>query len=302
MGFLLIPITIILFIIRKRKQKLTLLIVLLTSTSLMFMQNLVITGTGSYFDQFPDNPAYLFSTIATISWNYFNLFIGLVPFHNKIIQYAVFLILVECFVLGFLVRIKKGVTSYDLFFLFYSLSLLVWPSFQGYRFLLPVIPFYFLYIAEGANHLSINLTQSSKVRASIIGILIVIVCLSYFNVYKSVFPRPVTAMEEPSTRELFAYVMKETNTEDVIVFFKPRVLALFTGRSSVAISVPGNKLDTLSQMKQFDVDWVIVRKTIDYEFQKELSILVSQKPDQFIPVYENDEFQMYRFINILSSK
>jgi hypothetical protein len=104
-------------------------------------------------------------------------------------------------------------------------------------------------------------------------------------------------MEKPSTRELFAYVKTNTQKDDVIVFFKPRVLALYTDRRSVVIAIPGIGVDPLERMKQFSVDWVIARKNYENEYQPGLRDLVKQKSDQFILVYENDEFQMYRFLN-----
>ena len=51
-------------------------------------------------------------------------------------------------------------------------------------------------------------------------------------------PRSTTDLEKIETQELFQFVQKETFSDDVILFFKPRVLALFTDRKSLAMAIP----------------------------------------------------------------
>jgi hypothetical protein len=101
-------------------------------------------------------------------------------------------------------------------------------------------------------------------------------------------------MEKTSTKELFDFVKNETKPKDVIVFFKPRVLALYTNRQSLAIALPDPKGDPLSRMKEFGVNWVITRKIHPREYQPELIQLISENPDRFIPVYENEDFRVFR--------
>jgi len=296
-GFLLIPVVIILFLVRKRNNLRSLLVILLTAAVLIGFQNLLITGTGSYFDQFPGSFTAILSILLRMFLYYLGLIINLFPIQNNLMQNGVFLILFECSLLGLIVRFKKDVSSYELFFLIYTGCLLFWPSYQGYRFLLPVLPFYFLFIVEGIFYISQNLVRFVWIRKILSLVLIGCVILIYSNSYRGVFPRPLSDMEKPSTRELFAYVKAKTPKDDSIVFFKPRVLALYTDRRSVVIAVPGIGVDPIERMKQFSVDWVIARKFYDNEYQPELRDLVEQKPDQFFLVYENDDFQMYHFVN-----
>jgi hypothetical protein len=103
-------------------------------------------------------------------------------------------------------------------------------------------------------------------------------------------------MEKTSTKELFDFVKNETKPKDVIVFFKPRVLALYTNRQSLVIALPYPKGDPLSRMKEFGVNWVITRKTHPREYQPELIQLISENPDRFIPVYENEDFRAFRLV------
>ncbi|HEX7555366.1 MAG TPA: hypothetical protein VF338_01985, partial [Leptolinea sp.] len=296
-GFLLIPVVLILFLLRKRNNLRSLLVILLTSAILIGFQNLLITGTGSYFDQFPGSFTAVLPILMRMFLYYLGLIIDLFPIQNNLIQNGVFLILFECSLLGLLVRFKKGVSSYELFFLIYTGCLLSWPSYQGYRFLLPVLPFYFLFMVEGIFYISQNLVRSLLVRIILSLVLIMCAILIYSNSYRGVFSRPLSDMEKPSTGELFAYVKANTQKDDAIVFFKPRALALYTDRRSVVIAVPGVGVDPLERMKQFNVDWVIARKFNENDYQPGLRDLVKQKPDQFILVYENDEFQMYHFSN-----
>jgi hypothetical protein len=296
-GFLLIPVVIILFFIRKRNNLRSLLGILLTAAVLMGFQNLLITGTGSYLDQFPASFTAILPLLMRMFLYYLGLIIDLFPIQNDLIQNGVFLIFFEFALLGLLVRFKKGVSSYELFFLIYTGCLLFWPSYQGYRFLLPVLPFYFLFMVEGIFYISQNLVRSLRAKKILSLVLIGCAILIYSNSYRDVFPRPLSDMQKSSTGDLFAYVKANTQKDDAIVFFKPRVLALYTGRRSMVIAVPGIGVDPLERMRQFNVDWVIARKSYDNEYQSGLRDLVKQKSDQFVLVYENAEFQVYRFLN-----
>ncbi len=121
---------------------------------------------------------------------------------------------------------------------------------------------------------------------------------SYLVSYQEIFPRPVTDMEKPSTQELFTFVRSETGQNDVIVFFKPRVLSLYTDRHSVAIAIPDPEGDPISRMRDFGVDWVIVKRIHLGEFQTEMNDFVDNNPGHFEQVYENDDFRIFRFIEI----
>jgi hypothetical protein len=294
-GIILLPVLFVLYLFQRKNNGRSFLIILTTAVLLILLQRVLIPGTGSYFDQFPGSLSQFAAILSILLNNYLTLTLQLVPVASDAAQKVAFLIMFIFFLSGLYFRLKNGVTAFDLFFMAYFAALLIWPSYQGYRFLLPIIPLYFLYAVEGLNSILNLICYSSLFQKAIPSICIGLIALSYIYAYQGVFPRPLSAMEQPETRELFEYVKNETTPDDVIVFFKPRVLALFTGRSSVAIAIANNGIDPIKRMRQFGVDWVIVREGHSDEYQPEQSHLINQHPDLFTPVKTIGDFAIYRF-------
>jgi hypothetical protein len=57
-----------------------------------------------------------------------------------------------------------------------------------------------------------------------------------------------------ASHEMFNFIIDHTDNTDVIVFFKPRVLALLTGRKSIMVS-------DIKQLKKKVCDYLVIRKS-----------------------------------------
>jgi len=260
---------------------------------LIILQNYLIPETGEYFDTIP-NSLLSFITTITGSFNYYmSLFFRIFQVENYYLQSFIFIILIELFVLGLISRIKKGVSSFELFFLLYFAVLLIWPAFQFYRFLIPILPLFFLYLYEGLITI-IKFIKWPQLRIAIIVIASFFVFLNYMNTYIAILPRSITDLEKVETKELFHFIQKETSSDDVILFFKPRVLALFTDRRSLAMAVPDPGGDLFKKMKDFGVTKTILRKGHHIEYQPELEDFIVTHPGNFELLYNNSEFFVYK--------
>lgn len=125
-------------------------------------------------------------------------------------------------------------------------------------------------------------------------LLLVGVVTFYAFTYAEVFPRPLSNIEKKETQELFEVIRSETNSDDVILFFKPRVLALFTQRKSVAMLIPPPVGDTLSRMNELEVSVIVRNRNQEYGIQPELDHFISTHPEKFRLIYENFEYQVFR--------
>jgi len=112
----------------------------------------------------------------------------------------------------------------------------------------------------------------------------------------NIFPRPISAIERAETQELFQFIKSKTDDEDVILFFKPRVLALFTNRKSLAMKFPDPDGDALGKMNGFGVDYVILNKNHSIEYQPELKHFINNHPLNFNLLFENYEFNIYKVL------
>jgi len=276
-GIVLFPIYLSLSILRTKKVSTQTIVNFCFALLLMITQNYLIPETGEYIDTIPNSLVGLVTTITGSFGYYLSLFFRFFQVDNYYLQSSIFIILIELFVLGLISRIKKGVSSFELFFLFYFAVLLVWPAFQFYRFLVPIIPLFFLYLYEGLVT-TIKFIKWPQLRIAIIVIASFFVFLNYMNTYIAILPRSITDLEKVETKELFQFIKNDTSSDDVILFFKPRVLALYTERRSLAMAVPDPGGGLLKKMEDFGVTKTILRKGHSVEYQPELEEFIVTHP------------------------
>jgi hypothetical protein len=118
--------------------------------------------------------------------------------------------------------------------------LVVWPFYQGVRLVLPVLPFFFLFVLEGIESLCSGMgARWARVARSLTIAVSSILLVSLFiaaaaGVRKNLETGgiPEEGPFSKDAQEMFHFVSTQTTTDDVIVFFKPRLMQLLTGRRS----------------------------------------------------------------------
>ncbi len=298
-GLILLPVALIYSILKNRKITTSIIVSIFVPLILIFVQGFLIPQTESYFDQLPKTFFEMFSVILQSIGYYYDIFLKIFSLENNVFQSTVFFIMVFGFALGFSRHIRRGFSSFDLFFFMYLFLMLIWPSYQSWRLLIPIIPIYFLYIVEGMVHI-VSLAKLDWLRKTIPVFLLIGVVAFYAHTYSEVFPRPLSNIEKNETQDLFEFIRSETNSEDVILFFKPRVMALFTERKSVAMMIPPPNGDTMARMHELDVSVVVRNRNQEYGIQPALDEFISSHPVIFQLMYENLEFQVFRLSDLVS--
>lgn len=183
-----------------------------------------------------------------------------------------------------------------LYIVFCAATLLVfilWPPVQGLRFIFPVLPFYLYFVLEGistAEKVLHPVPAGGRIKISWVPVFgICMLSLFVIRNTRTVFEvnekYPQRKMAEgpyaPKSQELFSFLKKNSRKEDVIVFFKPRVLTFMTGQQSLRIL-------KLSEIREGKGDFLIYNKEIDYGQlpQNEFSELKRQAQ----PLFENEQF------------
>ena len=169
-------------------------------------------------------------------------FIGTVPYSK------IWTLIAALFaIFGICLRFKED--KYIILYVLTNLGIiLIWPSYQGLRFLLPVIPFLLFYTFVGIEQ-TITLSPLSKNWKKYLLYLPVIYLLGtflyqgiHYLTNKSSMVKTHGPFEE-SSQELFEYVKTHTAEDATIVFFKPRVFTLLTGRRSFYHTDPDHILE-----------------------------------------------------------
>ncbi len=141
---------------------------------------------------------------------------------------------------------ERGVKEFYL--VGYVAVLLAWNSEIGLRGLLPILP---LYIFYGLRE-SLHLFEEARLPVRVIALaaLVAVAAVSYAGEIE--YERSVPAEPNVADRgavEMFAFVRGQTSPADVVVFSKPRTLALFTDRKVAALSPDQNEEQSLTFLR-----------------------------------------------------
>ncbi|WDI43951.1 ArnT family glycosyltransferase [Bremerella sp. P1] len=166
----------------------------------------------------------------------------------------------------------------------YFLLIVIWPGANGIRMTWPLLPgllFWILYALE-------NLSPSTRQQKIFLTGFVVFTLACYASKYSSSEFGLLPGPETPAAQELFAEVRRNVPPEEVCLFFKPRVLAFYTGRSSIGypIQLTPESLDRTLEIAPVDV--VITES----QQLPELEGLLEH--DGFQVDWSNNDFQLWR--------
>lgn len=145
------------------------------------------------------------------------------------------------FLAGVFLKFKENF----LFILYFVLTLLLyisWPDLQGIRFLFPIIPIFIYLAAQGFGmFLSFLRQRGSKVISFFYRGVLIYLALAFFVISwqgamgNLASERTIHGPFDEVAIELFDYVKKNLPEESLIIFFKPRIMRLMTGRDSILV-------------------------------------------------------------------
>jgi hypothetical protein len=158
--------------------------------------------------------------------------------------------------------------------------------------LVVILAFPALFLAGGcAGTQTQDVPEGEKLRGgrSFYAVVIAAVFLSYAGKYTTEdFGPDLSGPEGADAQGLFAYIEKHTGEDDVFLFFKPRVLSLYTGRPVAGWS-NGAEHDALwAFAEEIGADYLIVN-----EGEGDLGGFVWRKGHLFSDVYSNAGFRKY---------
>ncbi|MDQ6669383.1 MAG: hypothetical protein M3069_01225 [Chloroflexota bacterium] len=191
---------------------------------------------------------------------------------------------------GYLLQIKRDFTIVEVLGPAYLALIVAWPHGHELRFLFPLVPLAVYYGWLGLRALPIPDRLRVQIARPLFGGLVAAVLLAYAARYVGFDYGPIrSGIAAPDTQALFAFVRDQTNPADVIVFRRPRALALFTGRASGPYSPGSDRRDAWTYLRDIGAGYVVAAP----QDQRFWSALAAQSPDLVTPVYRNQTFVAY---------
>lgn len=288
LGGILIPCIIIYEIIKYKKLSQFSIATTILFAIAITIHSILFPPDSSYLDQLRVNN--LISSIPThINW-YIDA--GLVIFDNgysNLINFVLFIIACILAIIGYIVRVKKNISILELFFLAYLGVIILWPASQGIRYLIPIIPIFLIYVVIGLSQLQYIPVKS--VRSILYYLFIIAMFGSYLGRYSKInFDAKYGGIDKKEAIQLFEYIKENTKVDDVFIFRKPRVLALYTDREAATYHYSKNDEDLWNFFESISAKYVIKGFMDDKYFIE----FFERNKKRFVEKHSNNDFTIYQ--------
>ncbi len=188
---------------------------------------------------------------------------------------------------GFVIVMKKQFSILEMFAVFYAIPLLLWPHYQGMRFLIPLVPLLFYWAIVAATELR-RRRPLTQYRIAVT-ILLLAVGISYVSHYATAnYGRIKPGITDTAAEGLFGWVHSHTTADDLLIFAKPRVLAYFTQTKAADYYTPERQEDIWDYFDRIGATYVIAGPTDKY-----LHDLSNDFADRLFLAHENRSFKVY---------
>ncbi|MEW6181451.1 MAG: glycosyltransferase family 39 protein [Chloroflexota bacterium] len=297
-GFFLLAAVLAEALLRRRWQRRGFLPLIGIPLLAVVLLNLLLPSTGDYLDQtrgwnwsvLQENIASMISIFQDI-WRGNLLHIG---------EFDLISVLgIGLLWMGFLFRLPH-IGAVEGYFLGTLAMIVLWPHSQDVRFYLPILFFVFYYVLFGWQQIITFLRKFSRFSFGAVqkGIPVFVLAFftagvlhGYLNDYGGYSLQEFRAgIGLPASQQMFAYIREGTREGDVVAFFKPRALALFTGRTAFApYWNPQQPQRLMEDLTTFQADVLVVWKP---EYSA-LAAFARNNPAAFDLMFENNDFEVY---------
>jgi len=267
------------------------IVVVVTFALLWLASSLIFpNGQGAYFRQLMGFTFEKFFTINLPGYFYLGAqFLSVQPHTSWMYVYYSLLIF---FLIGVWIR-RNSDQPVILFFIFYLGAVLIWPEWQGIRFIFPVLPIFIYFAFQGIEALLRIVSERyypfNKGLVSLLWLVLAGFFLfssgtgAYNNLKNN---RKINGPFDSYSGDVFNFVKEETPANSVIIFFKPRAMRLFTDRDSIMVLECENLLKG---------DYFVQHKKWEYS-----QILPDDIQNCDLPmknIFENQRFVVYQILH-----
>ncbi len=194
--------------------------------------------------------------------------------------------------IGFVKRLLQGPDVIDWFFIFYVLMLLVFPNNDSaYRLMVPLGFISLFYAATGLKAVQLFAVIPAWKKAATISIIILILFIpGIFSIVRSQ-NNIIEGPQKASSVETFNFIRKNVPAEAVVVFAKPRALALYAGCQSMADPFTNDPTQIHLQIAKANATYLLIHDNLTNETTKRYSRVMQNR---LTKLWGNKEFVLYK--------
>ena len=194
--------------------------------------------------------------------------------------------------LGFMKRLFQGPEIIEWFFIFYLIMLLFLPNHNAsFRLLVPLGFILLFYAVTGLKTIQFLTGIPTWKKAVISGLIILLLFIpGIYNIARS-GSNTLEGPQRESSAEAFHYISKNVPAEAVVVFAKPRALALYAGCHSLADPFTTDPVQIHLQVMEARATYLLIHDKLTEETMKRYSRVMQAR---LTKLWENKEFVLYK--------
>ena len=283
-GIVLIPCLLILEFLKTRRLSRFAIIASLASLILILAQELVVpSGHSSFYSLASSLHAVIPNAIAYGRTLYLVWSSG----YSDAFDRSLFIILCVSALWGYRVRLRTGVTSFEVFVPLYVASFLAWPYLQG-RFVIPLIPLIVFYSFVGIRDAAMLKRKAfSRFAVALLVLLLVFSCSAQYA--RANFGPIPEGVGRESTVQMFDFIINHTDPDDVFICRRPRALSLFTDRTASVYRPGQDKEELWSFVRAIGAKYLVVGPFDS----PDIISFIDRYRDNLKEIYNNTEFKIY---------
>ncbi|HLP21718.1 MAG TPA: hypothetical protein VK174_15500 [Chitinophagales bacterium] len=201
-------------------------------------------------------------------------------------------------VVGALLKWRKGPEFFDWVTVLYLVLIMFYQVTSDYRYLVPVHPFLIFYLFY---FLKITASKISVSTTMLKAALFIVIAFLYKDhlVYLGkttieILPGPY----EEASRETFSYIKNNVNNEDIIVFNKPRALALYTGKKTIYYNAKAPVEVNVATLHKYGARYYLYSYMLS---EPDFDGIINANKPHMTEVYKNWQFTLYKDTSALSN-
>jgi hypothetical protein len=254
------------------------------------VERVLMPFDGSYLEQmafdpiqFGRNAAWLFSSLGLLA-DRGQTAVGIV---------LSFLVVGGLGVIGYISRLRQGMTCREAFLAAYVATLVIYPpTSTTVRYLAPLAPLALVYVCHGLRWVGARLGPWwERVPGAVLAAGILAISLTQYR--HCDFGALREGIGKTESAALFDYVRRETSPDAVLLFQKPRVMALLTGRRAAANHLPADDAELWHYLHAIGATHVVVDHHVFTHRPDVLGPFARRYPDRLTAVFHNHDFTVY---------
>lgn len=219
-------------------------------------------------------------------------------YHPQVKEWTFSTSIAESFAIGFMLigllySMFRQRSFLDLLVWLYILLILLYPyTNSGFRFILPVIPFLMVYIVLGMKQMGFDSNLSRNWVIIAIGTAVLLLYKPSVEKFIEEKKSVIVGPQEAASKEAFQYINSHLGKDDLVVFKKPKVLALYCNVKTTSVLATQTNAEISEMCEKMGVSYLL--KNADIE-DSSLDEFIRENQTAVRGVWRNDKFVLYKY-------